>query len=132
MSTFSGFRQDLFLVTIFPATEKILSEATDVAGIHRSFFAKAASVGNLSSFFLHHYNGFKLWSKAGSWLKYSISLVIVKSTASLESPSRKSIAVCFFFGAGGSVTVGLESSKEFSSFKAINHLISSDLPLFFT
>ena len=54
MSTFSGFRLDLFLVTVFPATGKSLSEGTDVPGMQNSFLAKFESAGNRSSFFLHH------------------------------------------------------------------------------
>ena len=47
MSTFSGFSFDLFLVTIFPATEQILSEGTDVPGMQNSFLAKFESTGNV-------------------------------------------------------------------------------------
>ncbi len=37
MSTFSGLRLALSLVTIFPEVEKIRSEGTEVAGIHIYF-----------------------------------------------------------------------------------------------
>ena len=59
MFTLSGLRLALFLLTIFPETEKILSDGTDVAGMHNSCLASLESKGNLSAFFCHH-------SRAGS------------------------------------------------------------------
>ena len=72
MSTFSGKRFDLFLVTIFPTTENILSDETDVAGTH-NFFAYKDNAGNLTQFFLHHSRGLEFGTKSGSSMKYSNS-----------------------------------------------------------
>ena len=47
----------MHLFIIFPATEEIHSEGKDVAGMQKSFLAKAESAENYSSFFLHHSNG---------------------------------------------------------------------------
>ncbi len=48
MSTFSGVKVDLRLVTMFPAVENTLSEGTEVAGTHIKLLANCASLGNLS------------------------------------------------------------------------------------
>ena len=53
MSTLSGLRLDLLSVTIFPEMEKILSEGTDVAGMHSRFLASLDRVGTFSAIFHH-------------------------------------------------------------------------------
>ena len=54
MSTLSGLRLALFFVTIFPEVENILSEGTDVAGMHNSCLATLDRVGSHSAFVFHH------------------------------------------------------------------------------
>ena len=54
MSTLSGLRLALFFVTIFPEVENLLSEGTDIVGMHNSCLATLDRVGSLSAFVFHH------------------------------------------------------------------------------
>ena len=57
MSTFSDVKLALCLLTISPATENILSLATEVDWIHKYFFAALAINGYFISFEDHHSSG---------------------------------------------------------------------------
>ena len=69
MSTLSGLRLALFFVTILPAVENILSDGTDVAGMHNSCLATLDRVGNLSAFSFHHSRALESGSRAGIFRK---------------------------------------------------------------
>ena len=104
MSTFSGFKQLLCWLTISPAVEKILSAGTDVAGTQRKRLASLANVGKRLSCLSHLCRGWSSICSVGSFQNsFTSSLPVATGTSSsLESPSKKVIAVSFFFFAGGS------------------------------
>ena len=99
MSTLSGLRLQavaLFFVTIFPEMENILSEGTDVAGMHSSFLASLDRVGNLSAFFFHHSRALESGPRAGYFWKCSTSSLLVSiDSFSERMPRRNCIALSF-------------------------------------
>ena len=73
MSTLSGLRLALFFVTIFPEVENLLSEGTDIVGMHNSCLATLDRVGSLSAFVFHHSRTWESGSRAGIFRKGSSS-----------------------------------------------------------
>ena len=57
LSTLSGSNPERSLDMTWPATEKTLSDDTEVAGMERSFLAKVDMMGYCSSWALHHTRG---------------------------------------------------------------------------
>jgi hypothetical protein len=53
-STVSGSREALLLVTIIPASLNKRSQGTEVAEIHKYFFANFDNIGKISFFLFHH------------------------------------------------------------------------------
>ena len=94
---FSGFKQLLFFDTVFPAAEKTLSAAVDVAGTHNMDLASLLMLGNLGSFTFHHSNTLVLLPGGLSCKYMSISSSTVKELLVSSGPSKMSKADFFNF-----------------------------------
>ena len=116
MLTFSGRRQDLFTLTIFPAILKACSAGTEVAGAPRYFKASCAKCGYRFDDLAHHSKG--PWSVHESSKSLSPQyLAISRLTLSVPALSTScSLLVCGWITSSNELSLSAKTGSRIRTF----------------